>query len=281
MQAKTPLANTPAPEKMADITNIIELIKQYSSSAATKANGIALIHILQGVTLEQWETLSSLTPCSSCFALPLNSTSLAALTEVQKKLTYKQTHDEFTGFITLPPFIQTVASECQRASRAGSDVTIAIIELDGYDVLTSQNDSSIINSIILRLSTLLGASVEAYDTVARIGAYKFAILFPAISCWAAQGQIKQIQLAFAKELFSNNNIQLNVTFSVGIASLSILDGAKTPNEIYTAAEDALNTAKVTGNNTIHITTTAKLAKDKSSIVHMQEKQFLFSCSGLE
>ncbi len=281
MQAKTPQANTPAPEKMADITSIIELIKQYSSSAATKANGIALIHILQGVTLEQWETLASLTPCSSCFALPLNASSLSALTEVQKKLTFKQTHDEFTGFITLPPFIQTVASECQRASRAGSDVTIAIIELDNHETLLAQSDSNTANSIILRLSTLLGTSVEAYDTVARIGAYKFAILFPAISCWAAQGQIKQIQQLFANETFTYNNTKLAVTFSVGIASLSILDNAKTSNEIYKAADEALSSAKAKGNNTIHITTTAKLAKDKSSIVHMQEKQFLFSCSGLE
>jgi diguanylate cyclase (GGDEF)-like protein len=146
--------------------------------------------------------------------------------------------DALTGLASRYVFERVLAHEVTRAGRSGSEVSVAVFDVDGFRA-TNETAGREVGDVILReVASAIAATVRMVDTVARLGGDEFVVVAPgsaglivARRVMATVGSIGPI---------ADNAISV----SAGVARFP-LHGA-TVDELLGAAGTALEQAKASG-----------------------------------
>lgn len=112
-------------------------------------------------------------------------------------------------------------------------------------------------------------------TLRRLGGEEFALLLPGASEVRARAITQRILNTFrTTPFYSQDGTEFFVTFSAGIASIKG-EAAYNMEKILNVADKALYEAKNTGRNKIIATQVLGDEEFKKSMVHSDEKHFLF------
>ena len=273
------------PDLVDDLEEVAKLVRENASSTGECSDALALVRVLKGVSPAEWERFASLNGLENWLSVPLDCSLADAVSQVlttQEKLAFQLDHDALTGIGNRRLFNRLLKTEFDRALRSHTDLSLLMLDLDNFKAINDTYGHACGDFVLQRLGSLLKSQVRQYDVPVRFGGEEFAVILPATSCWTAVVLGNRILELFREEEFACGEETSTMTFSGGAASLTLLDhDRKKPEDLIKSADDALYEAKRQGKNHISLIECSKLSNDRTSLVHSQEKQFLFSCLGSE
>lgn len=269
-----------------ELERVVELLrKELVPSGASAPDAIAIVRVLESISLNDWECFASTHGLENwlCFSLQQElADAVSSLLEAQERLAFQRDHDPLTGLGNRGFFNRRLESEVSRALRSNNELSLLYLDLDNFKLVNDTYGHDCGDMVLQRLGAVLRDNVRHYDVPARIGGEEFCIILPSTSCWTGVMLGNRLLDLFRRESFQSGGDSFSVTFSGGVSSLSLLDeDRKNSAELLKSADKALYDAKAGGKNTIALATSDKLSKDRASLVRAQEKQFLFSFLGSE
>lgn len=268
------------PELADNLEKVATLVRQACPEPSGCSGSLALVRVLSGVGIDEWEKLASTYALENWLGIPLGDTlseSVNSMLAMQKRLAFQRDHDALTGIGNRGYFNRRLENEVSRALRSREELSLLYLDLDRFKQVNDTYGHPCGDVVLQRLAKVLRLSVRHYDILARVGGEEFAVILPATSCWTAAMLGNRLLAAFRQEQFTCGDAVFSMTFSGGVSSLTLLDeDDKTDTALLASADKALYDAKGKGRNTISIATSEKIDKDRNSLVQAQEKQLLFS-----
>lgn len=156
--------------------------------------------------------------------------------------------DSLTGLCNRRYFDRRLGSECERAWRYGSPLSVAFADLDGFKAINDRFSHAVGDAVLKTFSHLLRTLLRQSDVVARYGGDEFAILFPATPRDAARVACEKIRQQVQAHPWAEIAPGLSVTISIGLTDdLS----TSSPAQFLATADRLLYAAKREGRNQVH------------------------------
>jgi diguanylate cyclase (GGDEF)-like protein len=151
--------------------------------------------------------------------------------------------DRLTGLANRITFERMLELEIARATRQGTPLAVAVLDVDGLTRITEAKGASVADDILRHVASAIADRVRLLDTVARFGEDEFVVIAPGDA-----GGIIALRLRDAiKELPPVGDINISVSAAVVHHPA---DGA-TGSELVAASEDALAAAKAAGPGSVY------------------------------
>jgi diguanylate cyclase (GGDEF)-like protein len=263
-----------------DLEGVAGLVLEKAATRASTSESIALVRVIDGMSVDEWESYSSTYSPDDWLVMPLScgqSEAVAKLLEVQKNLIFQRDHDALTGIGNKGYFHRRLDTEVRRALRSHTELTLIYADLDNFKKVNDTWGHACGDMVLQYFAQLLQNSVRHYDITARLGGEEFAAILPVTSAWTGVMLGNRILNNFSKKVFTFKGEEFSLTFSGGVSSLALLEGnAKTSSDLLESADKAMYEAKKSNKNNICIAQSAKLSKERISLVQAKEKQLLFT-----
>jgi diguanylate cyclase (GGDEF)-like protein len=175
------------------------------------------------------------------------------LKRLNRSLRQRSITDGLTGLYNHRYFFQVLKRDFSLALRAGSDYACVILDLDHFKGINDSWGHPFGDKVLKGIGKVLLDRCRKSDLVARYGGEEFALLLPESDLDGALDLAESIRARIAARAFRHDGVIVHVTASIGIATLRS-QAANTPQELLSAADNALYRAKASGRNCIHIAT---------------------------
>ncbi|MBO1073524.1 GGDEF domain-containing protein [Roseomonas marmotae] len=156
--------------------------------------------------------------------------------------------DSLTGLLNHARFKERLALELEQAQRQGTELSLAIIDLDRFKSVNDTHGHLVGDRVIRGLARSLQKHLRRTDVIGRYGGEEFAALLPSTLPGAAAARLNQIRERFAATPFDGMRGAFRVSFSAGIASSA---RHMTAEALISAADAALYAAKRAGRNRVN------------------------------
>ena len=180
-----------------------------------------------------------LTPFASGLALLIDNQ------QKTKQLREQATRDRLTGFFNRRMMDEMVPRELQRASRYHRDMSLAMLDVDGFKAVNDTLGHDEGDRLLRAFAGCIRKISRASDLLYRYGGDEFLLLLPETTSEQADEILKRLDGAICPELTTTLG---RVTFSAGIASYVSDASAK---DLVKLADDRLYQSKRLGKG--HIT----------------------------
>ncbi len=166
--------------------------------------------------------------------------------QTQKKLSNA---DPLTGVFNRRFFDDYLRNELARATRHGSALSIAMIDVDHFKQFNDQYGHAAGDRALRQVARSLESAIRQSDLIARYGGEEFVVILRESSAEHAMERVEFIRRSIAAEsLWINNGAVERITVSAGVAS-SPHDG-DSPLDLLAEADRRLFEAKRTGRNRV-------------------------------
>ncbi|WBF67928.1 GGDEF domain-containing protein [Desulfovibrio subterraneus] len=241
---------------------------------------IAVTRMLSGVTVEQWNDVAKLYGLQEWLALSLDESSclnLNNLLNALEDLAHQSEHDPLTGLENRRAFNRKMQMEAERVERSNSTVSLVIIDIDNFKNVNDTYGHPCGDEVLCGLADVLIEAKRVYDVAARLGGEEFALLLPGASALKTKSMVERVLQQFSEQKFGcENHEPFSCTFSAGVACMNGR-GSTSITQLMELADKALYEAKTSGKNCVHVARQKPdFEYDRSTMVHSNEKQFLFS-----
>ena len=156
------------------------------------------------------------------------------------RLERQAAEDPLTGLANQRAFHDTCAAEFSRAQRAGSAVSIIMLDLDRFKEINDAHGHPYGDQILLGVADALRSSIRQHDMAARMGGEEFAILLPDADEAAAHEIAERVRAKVAQMPVLDSTLSC----SAGLATGSPVDTS--PADLLALADSALYAAKRLG-----------------------------------
>jgi diguanylate cyclase (GGDEF)-like protein len=163
-------------------------------------------------------------------------------------LSYQTNHDALTGLPNRPHVLQRINKALAAATEAGTDVSLAIIDLDRFRQVNDAFGHHEGDRLLIELGRRLKTSVRA-DVVGRIGGDEFAVLITGVNAAARADAVAEKVLKRFDEPFEVHETSIQTSAAIGIATFP-LDASDAPSLIQ-RAELAMYAAKTSNDRILH------------------------------
>jgi diguanylate cyclase (GGDEF)-like protein len=182
---------------------------------------------------------ATLTAVAAACAVAVDRGRLASLIAERSEWFERMAHsDPLTGLANSRTFARVLELELARAGRQGSEVSVAVFDVDGFASRNAASGHETGDDILRAVASVLSESVRLVDTVARYGGDEFVVVAPGA---AGVTVARRVLEGIARlDPFDGQPI----TISAGVARFPS-DGA-TSEELLAAAEAALGRARAAG-----------------------------------
>jgi diguanylate cyclase (GGDEF)-like protein len=200
-----------------------------------------------GVLAVAWDKAHTVTPVeaaalaalAAACAVAVDRGRLSSLIAERSDWLERMAHsDPLTGLANHRTFARVLELELARAGRQGSEVSVAIFDVDEFASTNAASGHEIGDDILRAVASVIAESVRLVDTVARYGGDEFVVVAPGA---AGVTVARRVLEGIARlEPFDGHPI----TLSAGVAKFPS-EGA-TSEELLAAAEAALDRARADG-----------------------------------
>ncbi len=252
----------------------------YFTESGDPSKDVWVFRMLQGVSPEEWEALSTKHDFTQWLSLPINGDAFPHLKQFQdtlERLAYQTDHDALTGLANRRAFDRTLDIEMERSKRAHTPLSLAIFDLDNFKSINDTYGHPKGDEVLATFAQMLQATTRRYDLAARYGGEEFALIMAGSGVVKAQRLLKRLLREFKEVEFMapDNSETFNVTCSVG---LTCYKGSieMTPAEVLELADGALYEAKNSGKDQVKVSKLPFVDNvPNDTLVHANEKKFLF------
>lgn len=151
--------------------------------------------------------------------------------------------DNLTGLYSHSIFQITLDHEISRFERYGKHFAVALIDIDRFSIYNEKNSYIEGDKLLYIVAETIKNNVRNVDIAARYSKDQFVVVITEADIDESLKVVERIRTSMLQ--FS----RLNLTVSIGIVSYP--DDAKSRNEIICKMQEALETAKLRGGNTVY------------------------------
>jgi diguanylate cyclase (GGDEF)-like protein len=155
--------------------------------------------------------------------------------------------DELTGLANRRAFLEALALELRRAERFGGSLALIFADLDDFKRVNDRFGHHIGDDLLRTFAEILEGRTREIDVCARLGGEEFAVLLPQTDVVGAESLAESLRVAVAELTVSAGDDAVSVTASFGVVAYP---ETHTADELMTAADRALYTAKRQGKNCV-------------------------------
>ncbi len=164
--------------------------------------------------------------------------------------------DELTGVANRRRVLAALAAERDRADRTGIGFSIAILDIDHFDLINARFGPPIGDTVLQSFATLLEGALRRHDIVGRVGIEEFLLVLPgAAGVSEAQRAAERVRAAVENHDWSAIAGDLLVTVSIGVAFSERLEPV---DALLERAHRGLQRAKDEGHNRSNLEPAASL-----------------------
>ena len=145
-------------------------------------------------------------------------------------------------------FLEQIDREVSRARRYRRELSLILFDIDRFKNINDTYGHLAGDYVLTQLSTVVKGKIRREDIFARYGGEEFAITLPEIDGPGAVAFAEKIRRVIEKAPFRFEDTPIQVTVSIGIASLSQEHGDST--ELVKHSDDKLYEAKESGRNCV-------------------------------
>jgi diguanylate cyclase (GGDEF)-like protein len=151
--------------------------------------------------------------------------------------------DGLTGIANRLTFNETLEREISRASRAGEDMSLVLMDIDHFKKLNDNYGHQTGDDVLRRVAATLKNAARVYDTPARYGGEEFGVILPRTSPEDAEMVADRLREAIAA---SGDDPAVTVSAGVATFPLDAADG----EALVGASDEALYASKHNGRNRV-------------------------------
>ncbi|MBC7405231.1 MAG: diguanylate cyclase [Cytophaga sp.] len=155
--------------------------------------------------------------------------------------------DGLTGLYNHTAIKEELTAEISIAGRNNSPLALAMIDLDNFKRVNDTYGHPVGDQVLRTLSLLLKQRLRRSDVIGRYGGEEFVVIFPGTTAIVARKVLDQVRQAFFKIQQFSEQGEFSVSFSAGIAQLTLTQDT---DELFDSADAALYSAKHSGKNCI-------------------------------
>jgi diguanylate cyclase (GGDEF)-like protein len=158
--------------------------------------------------------------------------------------------DELTGLYNLRHFQESLASELERSRRFGSEVGLAMLDIDDFKVINDTYGHQQGDLVLIEVGRVLRDLSRDIDEPARYGGEEMAVILPQTDLHGAELLAERMRVAIEELEIErlDGRGHLKVTASFGVASLP--ECARDKDSLIAEADAALYRAKRAGKNRV-------------------------------
>jgi len=156
--------------------------------------------------------------------------------------------DELTGARTRRYFVEMAEEDLIDCINNDLEFSVIMIDADHFKDINDAHGHPVGDEVLRILVSRIRNTLKADTLLARYGGEEFVISLPKISPEDALSTAERIRVSIENDTFMVNNIEIKVTISLGVASLSF--DASSISTIIGNADKALYRAKETGRNKV-------------------------------
>jgi len=156
--------------------------------------------------------------------------------------------DELTGARTRRYFVEMAEEELADCLENELQYSVIMIDADHFKDINDAHGHLVGDEVLRILVSRIRNTLKADTLLARYGGEEFVISLPDINWEDALSTAERIRISIENDTFMINNIEINVTISLGVASMSF--NATSISNIIGNADKALYRAKETGRNKV-------------------------------
>lgn len=153
--------------------------------------------------------------------------------------------DLLTGLLNRNALENLFSKEIQRATRDQSDLSVLLIDVDGFKQINDRFGHAIGDQVLRHVAHVVVKTIRRSDMVFRHGGEEFVILLPNTDPAGAECVGDKIRRATESTLFDLKGLHIPITISVGVTSMQSGD---TPADLIDKADRAMYCAKAAGRN---------------------------------
>lgn len=172
----------------------------------------------------------------------------ARIAELQSKLDQTSALvriDHLTGAVNPRGLQEVLARECANASRNGSPLSFAAIDLDDFSAINNEHGHGVGDMVLQEFAACARTALRTTDSLIRTGGEEFLLIFPGSSPDGAMYVVDRIRMKFQQPIQVSSKASVKPTFSAGFSELlHDEDGKSAINR----ADQALLVAKRQGKN---------------------------------
>ena len=155
--------------------------------------------------------------------------------------------DGLTGLMTHNAQKARLELELARADRENYDVSLAMLDLDGFKTVNDNFGHAAGDRVLCALANMLTKRLRRTDMVARYGGDEFVVVLPHTGAGDAQQILEGVSESFSKLVHTAGQLRFSSTLSCGIASYPVWPDVL---QLTSAADNALYEAKREGRNRV-------------------------------
>ena len=156
--------------------------------------------------------------------------------------------DPLTGTFNRRTFLELTDKEISRAQRAGTAVSLAMLDLDYFKRVNDEHGHPAGDEVLKRTVAILQGSLRREDLLVRYGGEEFCILLPNVALDHATLTAERARDAIQHASFQHKGRIIPITISLGVASM--LPKGDTTAMLIARADEALYSAKRAGRNRV-------------------------------
>ena len=178
---------------------------------------------------------------------------------LQRKILERERHemadralrDALTGLGNRRAFDERIGEETARAERYGTELALAMIDLDDFKEVNDRHGHPIGDQLLVQVGQILVTTLRATDIPLRYGGDEFAIILPETSKTEAWVVAEKIRAALGElRLVVGDGTTIGTSGSIGIASYGA--AADSAYALLAAADAALYRAKRSGRDRVEL-----------------------------
>ena len=172
------------------------------------------------------------------------------VTALHERLQEQAIRDPLTGLFNRRYLDETLDHELARAKRDGYALSLAMIDVDHFKTINDTYGHQAGDEVLKAIGALLLAQAREGDLACRYGGEEFVLVTPRMPLATARERAEQWRASFADLKIRHGELELSVTFSVGLATYP--DHGASADSLMVSADQALYRAKALGRNRVEV-----------------------------
>ncbi len=173
------------------------------------------------------------------------------LLSVRNTLEKQAINDSLTGIFNRHYMVEVFGKEFSSALRYHTELSCLLLDLDYFKEVNDTYGHPFGDFVLREFADCLKQEARKMDIPFRYGGEEFMLLLPNTDVGGARYVAEKIRLACEQKMFDDGNNSINVTVSIGIASVK-LNKPHEAKELIAYADKALYRAKAEGRNRVNI-----------------------------
>ncbi len=172
------------------------------------------------------------------------------LDAAKKQLDRLANVDFLTEVLNMRGLEQVLAIEENRAGRAGGQCVAVLVNCDNFRRINETKGHAIGDAVLKEVAKRISGVLRPADRVARVGGDEFIIILIDTQLAFAMRVAERIRTSISESAFKPGGDLLNITASLGVATLPLKFG--TTEDVITLTRSALKRSKASGRNRVSI-----------------------------